>query len=92
MKVFKITKTDAKIKMLRQDTASMFIMLIALIIIVAAQSMEGVDYTLGIIGSLILCAVTLASALITALCNNEIKALNVMGWPLWKYELEDKDE
>ena len=90
MKVFRITKTDAKIAMLRMDTSSMVMMVMALIIFMLTKlyTIEAEIVYIAIIFLLVSAAVLIG---VSVFAKSEIQAMNIIDWPFKKY-IEVKDE
>jgi hypothetical protein len=89
IKVVDITETDAKIRMLRNDTAAMFMLIMAMVAIVAiiATPVEVVGSQLLAIAAVILMICSAILMMISTFCKTEIQALNIIDWPLRKYVL-----
>ena len=95
MKVIEITNTNAAIKMVRMDVGSVFMALIAVIILILVKIDDPGEMIscLAITASAVLALTGLVVITISASCKSEIKALNILYWPMWKYILkEGKDE
>jgi len=92
-KIVEITKTDARIDMLRIDTGTIVLLVLSVILLmqhtIYPQGWEELIY--GVIIFLLVLAVSFIG--VSSLAKNEIQALNIIGWPFKKYILkEGKDE
>ena len=90
MKVFKITKTDAKIHMLRVDTASIVMMVMAVIIYMFTR-MYAIELEVAYIGVIFLLVSALVLIGVSLFAKSEVHAMNIIDWPFKKY-IEVKDE
>jgi predicted membrane protein len=96
MKVIEITKTDAKISMLRRDTGSVVMLMMALTLFILTDIYPLVGFALILayftIGFLLVSAAIIMG--VSILSKSETQALNIIDWPMKKYVLkvEGKDE
>jgi hypothetical protein len=96
MKVIEITKTDARIDMLRRDTGSVVMLMMALTLFILTDIYPIVGLALILayftIGFLLISAAMITG--VSILSKSETQALNIIDWPMKKYVLkaEGKDE
>jgi hypothetical protein len=90
MKTIEITLMDAKIRILRIETAGVFMLMMCVIMVIMLKvaPLEGIMLILiGIaIGVMALTAVSIMG--ISVFCKSEIKELNIWNWPIKKYVLK----
>jgi hypothetical protein len=92
-KIVEITKTEAKIAMVRMDFGAVIILIMALVIFFLIDTLSGYLLILGYvtIGFLLISAAMLMG--VSILSKSDIQALNIIGWPTKKYILKEvKDE
>ena len=91
VKVVEITETDAKIQMLRMDTAAMFMLIMAMMVMIAVilSVPEGLGLSLAWVAVGVLLVTSAAWMGISSFCKSRIQALNIIDWPIKKYVLKD---